>query len=99
VVVLSVIAPYAESRRLARDLVAPAGTFVEVHVAAPLDVCVRRDTKGLYAKAIAGEIENFTGISAPYEEPLDPELRLDTSSETPAESAARVLAYLADVGI
>jgi adenylylsulfate kinase-like enzyme len=98
VVVVSAIAPYAESRRVARELVTEVGTFVEVHVAAPLEVCVRRDTKGLYAKAIAGEIADFTGISAPYEEPLAPELRLQTASETPEESASRVLAYLADVG-
>jgi adenylylsulfate kinase-like enzyme len=97
VVVASAIAPYAESRRAARELVAVVGTFVEVYVAAPLEVCVGRDTKGLYAKAIAGEIDDFTGISAPYEEPVDPELRLDTSLETPAESAGRVLAYLAGV--
>lgn len=97
VVVVSAIAPYAASRRAARELV--AGLFVEVHVAAPLEVCVQRDTKGLYARAIAGEIADFTGISAPYEEPLDPELRIDTSLETPAESAARVLGYLADAGI
>jgi len=93
-VVVSVISPYAEARRQARSLVEQNAPFVEVHVATPLDECARRDPKGLYAKAFAGELENFTGVSAPYEEPHAPELRLDTTGATPTESAALVLARL-----
>jgi len=68
--------------------------FVEIYLDAPLAVCARRDPKGLYAKAFAGEIDNFTGVSDPYEAPLDPELTLQTGRESPQASAARVLAYL-----
>ena len=93
-VVVSAISPYAEARRQARSLVEQNAPFVEVHVATPLDECARRDPKGLYAKAFAGELENFTGVSAPYEEPHAPELRLDTTGATPTESAALVLARL-----
>ena len=66
-----------------------------MHVATPLEECARRDPKGLYAAAFAGEIENFTGVSAPYEEPQHPELRLDTTGQTPIESAQAVLDTLA----
>jgi adenylylsulfate kinase len=68
--------------------------FVEVHVDAPLEVCARRDPKGLYALAFAGEIQNFTGVSDPYEPPVCPELTLRTAVESPEESAAKVLAYV-----
>ena len=93
-VVVSAISPYAEARRHARALVEQNAPFVEIHLATPLDECARRDPKGLYAKAFAGELENFTGVSAPYEEPHAPELRLDTTGATPTESAALVLARL-----
>ena len=63
-------------------------------MATPLEECIRRDPKGLYAAALAGEIGDFTGVSAPYEAPVDPELRLDTTGRTPPESAAEVLARL-----
>ena len=96
-VVVSAISPYAEARRRARSLVEQNAPFVEVHVATPLDECARRDPKGLYAKAFAGELENFTGVSAPYEEPHAPELRLDTTGATPTESAALVLARLEEL--
>src|SRR3954465_5778354 len=68
--------------------------FGEVHPQASLEVCARRDPKGLYAKALRGEIEHFTGVSDPYEPPLDPELRLHTACAAPAESGAKVLAYV-----
>lgn len=68
--------------------------FVEIYLDAPLAVCARRDPKGLYARAFAGEIDNFTGVSDPYEAPRDPELTLHTGLESPHASAARVLAYL-----
>jgi adenylyl-sulfate kinase len=93
-VVVSAISPYEEARRHARSLVERHAPFVEVHVATPLEECVRRDPKGLYAAALAGEIADFTGVSAPYEAPLDPELRLDTTGRTPPESAAEVIARL-----
>ena len=93
-VVVSAISPYEEARRHARGLVEQHAAFVEVHVATPLEECIRRDPKGLYAAALAGEIGDFTGVSAPYEAPVDPELRLDTTGRTPPESAAEVLARL-----
>jgi adenylylsulfate kinase-like enzyme len=73
--------------------------FVEVYVATSLDECERRDPKGLYAKARAGEITGFTGIDDPYEPPASPEITLDTGSLSVAESAARVLAVLTERGI
>jgi len=96
-VVVSAISPYTEARRRARALVEQNAAFVEIHLATPLDECARRDPKGLYAKAFAGELENFTGVSAPYEEPHAPELRLDTTGATPTESAAVVLARLEEL--
>jgi adenylyl-sulfate kinase len=97
VVIVSAISPYAEARDSARRLVEPHASFVEVHVATPLEECARRDPKGLYAKAFAGELADFTGVSAPYETPAHPELRLDTTDDTPAESSARVLARLTEL--
>jgi adenylyl-sulfate kinase len=93
-VIVSAISPYEEARRHARSLVEPYSPFVEVHVATPIEECARRDPKGLYARAFAGEIGDFTGVSAPYEAPLRPELWLDTTDATPTESAAAVLARL-----
>jgi len=87
IVIVSFIAPYAREREMARSLFAP-GEFVEVFVDTPLDVCEARDVKGLYAKARAGKIPNFTGINAPYEPPPQPELRLDTT-RTEADALAR----------
>ena len=72
----------------------PPGRFIEVYVNAPLEVCERRDPKGLYAKARANEIKEFTGISAPYEPPLKPEIELRTDQLTVAESVAKLLDYL-----
>src|SRR4051794_10648643 len=97
VVIVSAISPYEEARKLARSVIEPNAPFVEVHVATSLDECARRDPKGHYAKAFAGELENFTGVSAPYEAPRDPELRVDTTGETPSETSARLLACLAEL--
>jgi adenylyl-sulfate kinase len=97
VVVVCAISPYEEARRRARTLVEESAPFVEIHVATPLDVCAERDPKGLYAKARSGEIEHFTGVSDPYEEPSSPELRLHTEGREPAESAAAVLARLEEL--
>ena len=99
VVIVSAISPYEEMRRHARSLVESHAPFIEIHVATPLEECARRDPKGLYAAAFAGEIDEFTGVSAPYEAPLDPELRLDTSGRTPSESAASVLARLDELNL
>ncbi len=99
VVVVSAISPYEEMRRHARSLVEQHAPFVEIHVATSLEECARRDPKGLYAAAFAGEIEEFTGVSAPYEEPLHPELRLETIGRTPPESAAVVMARLEELNL
>jgi adenylylsulfate kinase len=94
-VLVSAISPYEETRRKAREMVEEHGEFVEVYVKASVEECARRDVKGLYEKAFSGEIKEFTGVSDPYEEPTSPELVIDTESETPQESAARVLELLA----
>src|SRR5207237_8349004 len=93
-VICAAISPYDETRRKAREMVEQYGPFVEVHVKASVEECARRDVKGLYEKAMRGEIKEFTGVSDPYEEPLNPELVLDTEAESPEESAAKVLAVL-----
>jgi sulfate adenylyltransferase len=93
------IAPYAQTRQRVREMVEETGGgFIEIHVATPLEVCEQRDRKGLYAKARAGVIENFTGIDDPYEAPEDPELTLDTSDATPDESAQQVILKLEHMG-
>lgn len=92
-VIASFISPYRADRRAIRDKMVE-GDFIEVHVSTPLEVCEQRDPKGLYAKARAGEIDDFTGISAPYEAPLEPELAVDTSVLTVDESVDAVIAFL-----
>ena len=89
----SFISPYRADREQVRALF-PAGDFVEVHVAADVATCERRDPKGLYKKARAGQIPEFTGISAPYEAPEKPELLLDTGAQTLEESVRTLLGYL-----
>jgi adenylyl-sulfate kinase len=96
-VVVSAISPYEEARQKARTLVEQHATFVEVYVATSLEECARRDPKGLYRKAFAGEITGFTGVSDPYEEPSSPELRIETEKSTPEESAQLVLAWLEEM--
>ncbi|HEY1367957.1 MAG TPA: adenylyl-sulfate kinase [Gaiellaceae bacterium] len=98
-VIVAAISPYEETRRAARALVEEYGPFVEVHIKASVDECARRDVKGLYAKAFAGEIKGFTGVDDPYEEPLSPELVLDTELHSPEESAQLVLETLASLGL
>jgi adenylylsulfate kinase len=87
------ISPYRRDRDAVRRLLAP-GDFVEVYVKAPLEVCEGRDPKGLYKKARAGEIKGFTGIDDPYEEPVAPELVVDSAARRPDELAAEVIAWL-----
>lgn len=98
VAICAPIAPYAATREEVRRMVSMAGGFVLVHVATPLEECERRDRKGLYAKARAGLIPEFTGISDPYEEPRDADLTLDTSRMTPDEAAGQVLDLLVEGG-
>ena len=90
-VIASLVSPYEESRRFVRGL---AGRFVEVWVSTPFDECARRDIKGLYARALRGEIKHFTGLDDPYEPPSAPELSMDTTHLTVDEAVARVLRYL-----
>ncbi|HRF62704.1 MAG TPA: bifunctional sulfate adenylyltransferase/adenylylsulfate kinase [Candidatus Competibacter sp.] len=92
------IAPYAATRREVREMIAPLGGFIEVHVATPLETCEGRDRKGLYAKARAGILKEFTGISDPYEAPEHAELTLDTRDCTPGEAAQTVLLKLESLG-
>ncbi|MDX8377725.1 MAG: adenylyl-sulfate kinase [Mariprofundales bacterium] len=96
-VITAAISPYIKTRTQVRHMVeevAGAGTFIEVFVNANVDTCSKRDVKGLYARAQAGEIANFTGVSDPYEAPESPELELYTADETLEQSAAKVLDYL-----
>ncbi len=88
------IAPYTQMRRNVRELIEQHGAFIEIHVSTPLEVCEARDRKGLYAKARKGIIPEFTGISDPYEEPQNPELRIDTSEGTPMEQVQQIILYL-----
>ena len=97
ITITAFISPYREDRDAVRKLL-NNGEFIEVYVKCPLDVCEERDTKGLYKKARAGEVKDFTGISAPYEEPLNPELTIDSSKLTVEESARAVLNYLEENG-
>jgi sulfate adenylyltransferase len=92
------IAPYAATRRAVKEMVSAGGGFVEVHVATSLEVCEERDRKGLYAKARAGIIKEFTGISDPYEAPENPELSIDTQDITPDHAAHLVLVKLESLG-
>ncbi len=94
VAVCAPIAPYAESRAAVRELVEPLGDLVMVHVSTPLEECERRDVKGLYAKARAGLIEHFTGVTDSYEEPLDADLRIDTTGLDREVCLAVVLDHL-----
>ncbi|MGR3303494.1 MAG: adenylyl-sulfate kinase [Candidatus Scalindua sp.] len=97
ITIAAFISPYREDRDAVRKLLND-GEFIEVYVKCPLDVCEERDTKGLYKKARAGDVKDFTGISAPYEEPLNPELTIDSSKLTVEESTRAVLNYLEENG-
>ncbi|HEX6994129.1 MAG TPA: bifunctional sulfate adenylyltransferase/adenylylsulfate kinase [Gammaproteobacteria bacterium] len=98
VAICAPIAPYAATRRQVREMIEPLGGFLEIHVATPLEVCEQRDRKGLYAKARAGIIKSFTGISDPYEEPEKPEMRIDTTELTPDLAAHRIIVKLESLG-
>jgi sulfate adenylyltransferase len=98
-VIAAAISPYEETRRRARAMVEEWGAFVEVHVAASVEECARRDVKGLYEKAFRGEITGFTGVDDPYEPPVRPELVLNTEEHDPEESAQLVLGKLEELGL
>lgn len=94
--IVSFISPYRATRDYARKEIGK--DFLEVYVKAPLEECIKRDPKGLYRKALAGQITDLTGLQDPYEEPLNPELVMDTSIETPGQSCDRVLKMLEEKG-
>ncbi|MFT5308491.1 MAG: adenylylsulfate kinase [Thalassolituus oleivorans] len=99
IIVLSAfISPFRAERQMVRELV-EEGEFIEVFMDTPLATCEQRDPKGLYLKARAGEIKNFTGIDSDYEPPINPEVTLDTSSMSIDECVEIVLAHLANVGV
>ncbi|MGA9853606.1 MAG: bifunctional sulfate adenylyltransferase/adenylylsulfate kinase [Gammaproteobacteria bacterium] len=98
VAICAPIAPYAATRKKVREMVQPVGGFFEVYISTSLDVCEQRDRKGLYAKARAGILKEFTGISDPYEVPQNPEITIDTHECTPDEAAERIVSKLRDAG-
>ncbi|WP_409272092.1 adenylyl-sulfate kinase [Neobacillus sp. SCS-31] len=98
VVLTAFISPFREDRNRVRQLFEP-GEFIEVFANCPLEVCEKRDVKGLYKKARRGEIRDFTGIDSPYEAPLDPELIIDTSAASVEDCAKRVIRYLQNNGL
>ncbi|MEU4078818.1 MULTISPECIES: adenylyl-sulfate kinase [Streptomyces] len=99
-VLVPVIAPYEDSREAVRKRHAAEGTpYVEVHVATPVDVCSVRDVKGLYAKQAAGEISGLTGVDDPYDEPRNPDLRIESHTQTVQESAATLHELLTERGL
>ncbi len=97
-VLTAFISPYREDRDAVRALM-ESGDFIEVFVDCALEVCEQRDVKGLYEKARRGEIKEFTGISAPYEEPLNPELRIDTSTRDVAQCVGDLIAFMEEKGL
>ncbi|HEX7309799.1 MAG TPA: adenylyl-sulfate kinase, partial [Gaiellaceae bacterium] len=98
-VIVAAISPYDETRRAARAMIEEFGPFVEVFVKASVEECARRDVKGLYAKAFAGEIKGFTGVDDPYEVPDDAEIVIDTEAHEPEESARLIVTRLAELGL
>jgi len=95
VAITCAISPYRQIRDEAREEI---GRFIEVYVKCPVDECIKRDVKGLYRKALNGEIKNFTGISDPYEEPHDPEVMVETNIETQEESIEKIIVVLKSLG-
>ncbi|ADL18463.1 adenylylsulfate kinase [Acidilobus saccharovorans 345-15] len=91
IVICSFVSPYRDAREEVRKIISEEADFLEVYVKCPLEECIRRDPKGLYRKALAGEIRHFTGISDPYEEPLSPDLVLDTVNNSVEENAEKLV--------
>jgi len=98
IAVCAPIGPYDRIRKEVREMIEPVGGFVLVHVSTPLEICERRDRKGLYAKARVGIIKEFTGISDPYEEPVDAEITIDTTEQSPQEGVQKVILHLEKEG-
>ena len=99
VAITAAISPYRHIRDEVRSMITNDGSgFVEIFVRCPIEVLAERDVKGLYKKALAGEIKNFTGVSDPYEEPLKPEVVVDSSQETVAESVEKIIGRLRELG-
>ena len=97
-VIVAAISPFREGRDFARGLIAP-GRFVEVHVDTPLEVAELRDTKGLYRMAREGRLAHFTGIDSPYEEPLSPEVRIDSTRLSPEQAVKEIERVMAKMGL
>lgn len=93
VCIAAFIAPFADDRNLLKEIIGP-DNFIEIFVNTPLEICEQRDVKGLYQKARKGEIKDFTGVNAPYEVPLNPDLIIDTSKESIIESINRILEFI-----
>lgn len=96
IAIAAAISPYRDVRDSVRSTIEH---FVEVYAHCPMETLIERDVKGLYKKALAGEIKNFTGVSDPYEPPLNPEVSIDSSKETPEESADKIWAKLVELGL
>lgn len=95
-VIAAAISPFENCRAWARDLIGE--NYIEVYARCPVEKCIERDVKGMYKKALAGEIKGFTGIDDPFDEPADPEVICDTDKETVEESVAKIVAYLRERG-
>ncbi|MEI6677359.1 MAG: adenylyl-sulfate kinase [Mariniphaga sp.] len=93
VVITAFIAPFRKDRETAKEIIGK-DCFVEIFVDAPLEICMKRDTKGLYMKALNGELKDFTGVSSPYEEPLNPQLRVSTDNQSPEESVFQIINFI-----
>jgi bifunctional enzyme CysN/CysC len=98
IVLVSFISPFRAERQMAREMM-KQGEFVEIFVDTPFEECARRDPKGLYKRALGGEIKNFTGVDSPYEAPENPELRLETTGRTPEEMVATIESWLSGHGL
>jgi bifunctional enzyme CysN/CysC len=98
ITLIAFISPFRAEREMARELLAP-GEFIEIFVNTPLEVCERRDPKGLYKKARRGELQNFTGLDSPYEPPIDPELTLDALNEDPSALTERIIDFMRRRGL
>lgn len=94
IAICSFVAPYHRARQKNRGLISQSGVYVEVFVSTPLEVCARRDPKGLYQKALAGAIDHFTGVSDPYEPPQNPEITINTVGCTPLDCVKEIIQYL-----
>ena len=95
-VIAAAISPFENVRQWARDLIGE--NFIEVYARCPLETCIERDVKGMYKKALAGEIKGFTGVDDPFDEPADADLVCDTDQETPEESTAKIVTFLRSRG-